>query len=101
MNIHNCADWRRAMQNGPYAWPGGYPLFFHMQDGGVLSYEAAIQERKIITQNLIDQRKGKGGDDQWIPIILEINWEDSNLYCDHTNMKSEVAYDSENDNEEE
>lgn len=32
MQINSISDFRKAMRNGPYAWPGGYPLFFVMGD---------------------------------------------------------------------
>ena len=28
MLINSISDFRRAIHNGPYAWPGGYPLYF-------------------------------------------------------------------------
>ena len=30
--------------------------------------------------------------DGWRPIALEVNWEDNELYCAHTNRKIECAY---------
>ena len=49
MDIKNISDFRRAYRNGPYAWPGGYPLYFVADDGAALSF-AAVKEnlRQII-----------------------------------------------------
>jgi len=34
MRIESISDFRAAIRNGAYAWPGGYPMFFVMADGG-------------------------------------------------------------------
>jgi len=36
MKINTVKDFGEALRNGPYAWPGGYPLFFITADGGAL-----------------------------------------------------------------
>jgi hypothetical protein len=37
--IKSVSDYRKAVRNGPYAWPGGYPLFFVTSDGAALRGE--------------------------------------------------------------
>jgi len=88
MLIKSISDYRRAVRNGPYAWPGGYPVYFLMADGEACSFNAIAKEcrREVLTA------LASGSDEQWTPIALEINWEDGNLICAHTNERIESAY---------
>lgn len=69
-----------------FAWPGGYPLFYVCKDGGVLSPEAVQAELALVLAAEAD------GDDQWHVIAMDANWEDTNLYCDHTGNRIPSAY---------
>jgi hypothetical protein len=71
----------------PYAWPGGYPRFFITSDGEALSFAAAAANADIIRQAIADGDSGG-----WRPVACGINWEDSNLYCAHSNAPIESAY---------
>lgn len=67
-----------------FAWPGGYPLYYVTQDGGVLCPGCAkTAESKGLTGDLDDP--------QWYIIAVQINWEEE-LTCDHCNEKIESAY---------
>jgi hypothetical protein len=72
----------------PYAWPGGYPRYFITADGAALSYAAAENERRLI-RRAIRTDDNTGG---WRVIGCDINWEDADLYCDHTGARIESAY---------
>lgn len=72
----------------PYAWPGGYPRFFVTADGAALSFKAAKQEQEQIEAAISDMDTGGG----WCVAGCDINWEDANLYCDHTGERIESAY---------
>ena len=87
MQINSISDFRRAVRNGPYAWPGGYPLFWLMSDGEACAFDVAKTERR----NMLDALANK---DQsgWRPVALEINWEDQDLICAHTGKRIESAY---------
>jgi hypothetical protein len=87
MLINSISDFRRAVRNGPYAWPGGYPLYFLMSDGEALSFRAAKDNRRAILETLRD-----GRNDDWRPVALEINWEDADLWCAHRSERIENAY---------
>lgn len=89
MQINSISDFRKAMRNGPYAWPGGYPLYFLMSDGEALSFRAARGNLRPILEALRDNSA-----DDWKPVALEINWEDQSLYCAHRNEIIESAYGS-------
>jgi hypothetical protein len=87
MEIKSISDYRAAIRNGPYAWPGGYPTFFVMSDGDALSFEAAKSERRAILEALRDHANSG-----WRPVAFEINYEDGELYCSHTGKRIESAY---------
>jgi hypothetical protein len=87
MTITTVHDFRRAMRNGPYAWPGGYPCYFITSDGGALSFKAAKANRRAILEAIRD-RDSSG----WRTVGFDVNWEDASLYCDHTSERIESAY---------
>jgi hypothetical protein len=87
MNIETVSDFRKAIRNGPYAWPGGYPLFFITNDGAAISFEAAKAEKRQIIESI-----GKRYNDGWRVIACEVNWEDPSLLCEHTGKPIECAY---------
>lgn len=95
MNVKTLADLAKCLDNGPYAWPGGYPLYFVTEDGGVLSFKAAEDNRELIESAIV-----KNDDDQWRVIACETNWEDPELICDHTNERIPSAYAEPEDNDD-
>jgi hypothetical protein len=80
------ADVKRAIRNR-YAWPGGYPYFVLMADGEALSCDAAKAEWRNIVQSTLTHAR-----DGWGAAGADINWEDNEMYCAHTNAKIECAY---------
>jgi len=95
MVIQTLQDFRRAYRNGPWAWPGGYPLFFVTEDGEALSFEAVRANLRQVL-SAIASRNNAGG---WRVIALDVNYEDSALFCAHTGRRIESAY-AEDDTEE-
>ncbi len=89
MRIRSISDFRRAVRNGPYAWPGGYPLYWVMADGGALAFKNA---NRFACRHVMLEALRDGNDAQWRPVALEINWEDSELICDQTGEPIESAY---------
>ncbi len=81
------AEFQAALESGPYAWPGGYPLYFATLDGAALSFAAAKEERAQIIES-IQSRLNDG----WRVVCVAVNWEDSTLMCDHTGELIESAY---------
>lgn len=69
-----------------YAWPGGYPIFYLMEDGGVICPDCANKESELIRVSREDHDK------QWQIAAADINWEDASLYCDHCSQRIESAY---------
>ena len=70
-----------------WAWPGGYPVYAVMVDGEALCPRCARENIRLI---LADTR-GKTRDG-WHFAGATINWEDSDLYCDHCGNPIEAAY---------
>lgn len=87
MRIKTVQDFGEALKNGPYAWPGGYPMFFITEDGGTLSFATAWNERALIARAIVD-----GYDKQWRVIGADVNWEDPELFDDHSGNRIESAY---------
>jgi hypothetical protein len=59
-----------------YAWPGGYPLFYMVQ-GDVLC-------PKCVNDN--------PDNDSFNPDAVDVNYEDTELYCCNCNEQIEAAY---------
>ena len=87
MKINNAKELKDAIRNGPYAWPGGYPIYFITSDGAALSFDAVKENFKLC---LYETKNGNCGG--WQVIGSDINWEDNNLYCEHTGKKISSAY---------
>lgn len=87
-------DLAYAFRQGPYAWPGGYPMMLVMADGECLCWKCYRSEYSLIASEVIDDRN-----DSWQPYGVDINWQDSDLYCAHCNNKIECAYENDDDDE--
>jgi hypothetical protein len=86
----SCIETLRAVKQAirqPYAWPGGYPLYVVMADGEALSCDAARQEWKSIAFATLH-----GLRDGWRALGVDVNWEDTALYCAHTGERIPSAY---------
>ena len=90
---YSVSDFRRDIRSGPYAWPGGYPLYFVTSDGGVLSFATAKAERRMILESIRGCPDGSFHyADDWRVVGCCINWEDGDLRCDHSGEQIESAY---------
>ena len=74
----------------PYAWPGGYPLYAVTDDGGCFCSKCCKSNlnREPELNRFADTIPGDG----WFIVALDINWEDTELYCDNCGEKIEAAY---------
>lgn len=78
-----------SVGRNPCAWPGGYPRYLLMDDGGALCPKCVRENRSdIIKATLRGYRSG------WAAAGSDINWEDHALRCDHCNAQIEAAYSS-------
>lgn len=82
--INDLRHLAHILNNGPYAWPGGYPLYFVMADGETCSFEAIADNKAEVYSSAADP--------QWRPVAVDINWEDPDLLCAHTGKPIEAAY---------
>ena len=79
---------KRELRSGSYAWPGGYPKYFLMSDGEAMSFEAVRQEwKQVVAAHMNSDRRS-----DWFIVGVDINCEDDNLLCSHTNARIESAY---------
>ena len=67
-----------------YAWPGGYPLSYVLNDGEVLCPNCVNDATNPVHVG--------GRADGWRIEGYEINYEDPALYCAHCNARIESAY---------
>ena len=71
----------------PYAWPGGYPKVLITADGGCLCVECARKEfRQICAESFQNTNCG------FRVAGVDVNWENTELYCDHCGKRMESAY---------
>lgn len=87
--IRNAADVKAALRAGGFAWPGGYPMYFVLEDGHALSFKGA---RRRLREILYDMTHDVTGDGSWHIVGLDVNYEDDDLYCEETGEKIEPAY---------
>lgn len=95
---YTCNDFAAHLANGPYAWPGGYPLFF-WGEGFAMCFGCARDEKRrirgAIRRAAAVQAKGTRPtwfDPDWLLRGVEVNWEDAQLCCDHCSQVIECAY---------
>jgi hypothetical protein len=81
-------DVKEALRAGPYAWPGGYPLYMVTSDGAALSFEAVRERFREVCADMLDMSHLS----QWRIVAIEANWEDGALTCDHTGKRIPSAY---------
>jgi hypothetical protein len=67
-----------------YAWPGGYPVFYLMNDGETLCPDCANDKGNPIHFD--------GLADGWRIEAADINWEDPQMFCCHCGKRIESAY---------
>jgi hypothetical protein len=82
------AEIKGRLRAGAYAWPGGYPLYFVTADGAALSFEAVRQEWSSIVWSHLHNVHTSG----WFIEGVDVNWEDTELRCEHTGKRIESAY---------
>lgn len=86
-NIKSVAELKKALKEGPYVWPGGYPIFFITRDGAALAFKTVEGNE----ENVIDSIENEIDDGWWVT-HSDVNWEDHDLYDDHTGELIESAY---------
>jgi hypothetical protein len=85
--INRVDQFNKALADGQYAWPGGYQMYFITSDGAALSYKAAEENATLIRDAIIDK-----SNDGWQVVACDINYEDTELYCEHTGDRIPSSY---------
>lgn len=71
----------------PYAWPGGYPKALITADGACLCVDCVKKEWHLICAESFENTncgfRISG---------VDVNWENTELYCDHCGKWMESAY---------
>lgn len=80
-------EFLQALRVGPYAWPGGYPLFFITSDAGCLCHDCGKKNRGSIVDAIEE-----GLNDGWRVVAQDVNWEDPELICDGCGDRIQSAY---------
>lgn len=83
--IKTVDDFLGALKQGPYAWPGGYPLFFICKDGSTLSFNHVLTNKEDYAHWIAE-----GSHDAIVGVC--VNWEDQDLFCDDSGVKIDAAY---------
>lgn len=86
--IETPAELKATLRAGPWAWPGGYPMFLVMADGEALSFEGA----RINLRDILAVLGNTSRFEEWRVVGTEINWEDDRLTCAHTGKQIQAAY---------
>ena len=83
--IKTVEEFMGALKQGPYAWPGGYPLFFICKDGSTLSFNHVLANKADYAYAI---------DNAYPEAIVAVcvNWEDQDLYCEDSGVKIDAAY---------
>jgi hypothetical protein len=73
-----------SLARTPWAWPGGYPRYGILDDSEALCHECAKEQQEAIATTT--------GTDGWCLKAIDINWEDTQLYCAHCSARIPAAY---------
>jgi hypothetical protein len=85
--INTVAEFKATLRAGQYAWPGGYPMFLICSDGAALHFDCAKENARQIMESIATK-----ANDGWRVVGCDINYEDSELVCDHCSDRIESAY---------
>jgi hypothetical protein len=85
--ITNGAQLRATLRAGENTFPGCYPMYMITSDGGALHF-ACVRDN---LRSVLDSIRNKI-DDGWRVQAVEVNYESTDLYCDHCGKLIEAAY---------
>ncbi len=83
--IRHGQDLRAALRAGPYAWPGGYPLYFVTNEGEAMSFASVLERLEEETRAIRDRDSSR-------IVACAVNYEDPALYCCHSSKRIKSAY---------
>lgn len=80
------------LRQGPYTFPGGYPVHFILSDGESLCFACAKEQCGLVARAIRDQSR-----EGWRAVAADIDWEDGTMQCAHCNKPIECAYPKESE----
>lgn len=86
MKINNLETLKMVLRNGPYAWPGGYPLYLVDIEGDCYHIDCV---RRIFRGVVADTKYRNGG---YIMTNVEVNWENTAMWCYECHEIIDSAY---------
>lgn len=86
-DIENTAQLKATLRAGQFTSIGGYPLFFITSDGAALSFDSVKQNLVSVLDSIKNHYN-----DGWRVVGCSVNWEDNDLYCDHSGKRIDCAY---------
>ena len=86
-NIKSGQDLRATLRAGEFAWPGGYQMFFITSDGAALSFDSVRKNLRSVLDSIRTHCN-----DGWRVVACDINYEDTELTCDHSGESIPAAY---------
>ena len=86
-DINSVADLKACLRAGRFTDLGGYPLYFLTDDMNALSFESVRDNFRTIADSIATDLR-----DGWKVIACEINYEDGDLYCAHSDKRIPSAY---------
>jgi hypothetical protein len=92
--IYTVKQLMHDLRSGKFTSIGCYPTYFIAADGEALSHEAVRENLWQVARATRDYPREKWNLDvrQWTVIGFDVNWENADLYCAHTNKRIESAY---------
>ena len=86
-HVKTVSDVKAALRYGKCIDVSGYPLFFITSDGSALSFESVRENFSEVCYSIRNNI-----DDGWKVVGIDINYEDTELYCEHSGEKIDCAY---------
>jgi hypothetical protein len=78
---------RATLRAGEHTFPGCYPMYFITSDGAALSFDTVRQNLRSVLDSV-----RHGSRDGWRVVACDVNYEDGDLYDEHTGEKIPAAY---------
>ena len=96
VGITNTRELRSTLRHGKFTSLGGYPLYFLTSDGCALCFDCVKSELYQVIYSIRHNLK-----DGWKVLACDINYENSELTCEHCNKLIPSAYGEEDLHEKE
>lgn len=85
-NINTLSELKATLRNGPYAWPGGYPIVLYLEDGEPCTFKAVLGDWRRVVSDMLD------GFGEWRVVGCDIYYEGPPLICAISGDLIESAY---------